>query len=90
MVRPTRLDCRLHAVAAWRPKIGVFLCRLLSRDPDADPTAQAGDLTRYISESVILGFMLGAGVLVALSQCRRCWAWPAEGEGHQHFLTASG
>src|SRR5207302_2845469 len=26
-----------------------------------------GDLTRYVSESVILGFMLGAGVLVALS-----------------------
>jgi SulP family sulfate permease len=27
-----------------------------------------GDLTRYVSESVILGFMAGAGVLVALSQ----------------------
>src|SRR5208283_5049180 len=27
-----------------------------------------GDLTRYISESVLLGFMAGAGLLVALSQ----------------------
>ena len=27
-----------------------------------------GDLTRYISESVILGFMAGAGVLVAIGQ----------------------
>ena len=27
-----------------------------------------GDLTRYISESVILGFMAGAGLLVALTQ----------------------
>ena len=27
-----------------------------------------GDLTRYISESVVLGFMAGAGVLIALSQ----------------------
>src|SRR5436309_1822857 len=27
-----------------------------------------GDLTRYVSESVILGFMAGAGVLVALTQ----------------------
>jgi sulfate permease, SulP family len=27
-----------------------------------------GDLTRYVSESVILGFMAGAGLLVALSQ----------------------
>src|SRR3984957_3414786 len=27
-----------------------------------------GDLTRYISESVVLGFMAGAGLLVALGQ----------------------
>src|SRR5580658_4686230 len=27
-----------------------------------------GDLTRYVSESVILGFMAGAGVLIALGQ----------------------
>ena len=45
-----------------------------------------GDLTRYISESVILGFMLGAGVLVALSQLPPLLGLPAEGEGHRHFL----
>src|SRR5437870_1484415 len=27
-----------------------------------------GDLTRYISEAVVIGFMAGAGLLVALSQ----------------------
>src|ERR1700722_15277634 len=27
-----------------------------------------GDLTRYISESVVLGFMAGAGLLIAISQ----------------------
>ena len=27
-----------------------------------------GDLTRYISESVVLGFMAGAGLLVAIGQ----------------------
>jgi sulfate permease, SulP family len=30
--------------------------------------ARLGDLTRYVSESVILGFMAGAGVLIALGQ----------------------
>ena len=32
-------------------------------------TAAFGDLTRFVSESVILGFMLGAGLLVALLAC---------------------
>ena len=45
-----------------------------------------GDLTRYISESVILGFMLGAGLLVALSQVPPLLGLPAQGDGHQHFL----
>jgi SulP family sulfate permease len=31
-------------------------------------TLKLGDLTRYVSESVILGFMAGAGVLIALGQ----------------------
>jgi sulfate permease, SulP family len=45
-----------------------------------------GDLTRYVSESVILGFMLGAGTLVALSQVAPLLGLPAQGDGHQHFL----
>src|SRR4051812_35354262 len=45
-----------------------------------------GDLTRYISESVILGFMLGAGMLVALSQLPPLFGLPSRGDGHQHFL----
>jgi len=31
-------------------------------------TLKLGDLTRYVSESVILGFMAGAGLLIALGQ----------------------
>ena len=45
-----------------------------------------GDLTRYVSESVILGFMLGAGLLVALSQLPPLLGLKAQGDGHQHFL----
>jgi SulP family sulfate permease len=45
-----------------------------------------GDLTRYVSESVILGFMAGAGLLVALSQVPNLLGLAARGDGHQHLL----
>src|SRR5262245_21778573 len=45
-----------------------------------------GDLTRYVSESVILGFMAGAGVLVALSQVHGLLGLQAKGTGEDHFL----
>jgi SulP family sulfate permease len=42
-----------------------------------------GDLTRYISESVVLGFMAGAGLLVALSQVGNLLGLADRGNGHQ-------
>ena len=45
-----------------------------------------GDLTRYISESVILGFMTGAGFLVALTQVGNLLGLEDRGTGHQHIL----
>jgi SulP family sulfate permease len=45
-----------------------------------------GDLTRYISESVVLGFMVGAGILVALSQIQSLFGLEAKGSGDDHFL----
>ncbi len=45
-----------------------------------------GDLTRYVSESVVLGFMVGASVLVALSQVHSLLGLQAKGSGHDHFL----
>ena len=45
-----------------------------------------GDLTRYISESVVLGFMAGAGVLIALSQVANLFGLASKGDGHQHLL----
>lgn len=41
-----------------------------------------GDLTRYVSESVVLGFMLGASVLVALSQIPNLLGVKEVGHGH--------
>jgi sulfate permease, SulP family len=45
-----------------------------------------GDLTRYISESVILGFLAGAGVLVALGQIHNLLGLRAVGHGDQLFI----
>jgi SulP family sulfate permease len=45
-----------------------------------------GDLTRYISESVILGFMAGAAVLLAVGQIGNALGVREKGTGHQHVL----
>ena len=45
-----------------------------------------GDLTRYISESVVLGFMAGAGCLMALSQVHNLLGLEEQGTGHHRLL----
>jgi SulP family sulfate permease len=45
-----------------------------------------GDLTRFVSESVVLGFMLGAAFLVALSQVPSLLGLGQAGNGQQHLL----
>jgi SulP family sulfate permease len=45
-----------------------------------------GDLTRYISESVVIGFMAGAGMLIALRQVGKLLGLKDQGTGHQHVL----
>lgn len=45
-----------------------------------------GDLTRYISESVVLGFMAGAGFLVGVSQLGNLLGIRDQGTGHMHVL----
>jgi SulP family sulfate permease len=45
-----------------------------------------GDLTRYISHSVIVGFTAGASVLLVLDQMKNLLGLPARGDPHDHFL----
>jgi SulP family sulfate permease len=45
-----------------------------------------GDLTRYISHSVIVGFTLGAGSLLVLDQVKNLFGLKAQGGVHDHFL----
>ncbi len=45
-----------------------------------------GDLTRYISHSVIVGFTAGASVLLVLDQLKNLLGLQAMGGAHDHFL----
>lgn len=45
-----------------------------------------GDLTRYISHSVIVGFTAGAGALLVLDQLKNLLGLRAVGGVHDHFL----
>jgi SulP family sulfate permease len=45
-----------------------------------------GDLTRYVSESVVLGFMAGAGALVALTQLDSLLGLRRVGSADDHLL----
>src|SRR6202000_497892 len=45
-----------------------------------------GDLTRYVSHAVIVGFTLGAAVLLVLDQMKNLLGIPAAGTGDDFFL----
>ena len=45
-----------------------------------------GDLERYISHSVIVGFTLGASTLLVLDQVKNLLGFAAVGDAHAHFL----
>ena len=45
-----------------------------------------GDLTRYVSHAVIVGFTLGAAVLLVLDQLKNLLGLPGRRTGEDHFL----
>jgi SulP family sulfate permease len=45
-----------------------------------------GDLTRYISHSVVVGFTVGASMLLVIDQTRNLFGWSGGGDPHEHFL----
>ncbi len=45
-----------------------------------------GDLSRFVSHAVIVGFTLGAAVLLALDQAKNLLGLPPRGDPHDHFL----
>ncbi|MCB9686676.1 MAG: SulP family inorganic anion transporter [Alphaproteobacteria bacterium] len=54
-------------------QVGIFALRL-------------GDLTRYVSHSVIVGFTAGAGALLVLNQVKNLLGLHGMGDAHDHFV----
>jgi SulP family sulfate permease len=65
--------CVLMALMIGLIQTGIALLRL-------------GDLTRYISHAVIVGFTAGAAVLLLLDQIKNLLGLAARGGPHDHFL----
>src|SRR5712675_344554 len=49
-----------------------------------------GDLTRYVSHAVIIGFTLGASVLLVMDQLKNLLGLTTAGTGEDHFLVRFG
>src|SRR5262249_29626841 len=45
-----------------------------------------GDLSRFVSHGVIVGFTVGASLLLVLDQLKNLLGLPAAGSGHDHFI----
>lgn len=80
----------LSAVAMFAPadRIGaaILLAFLMGTFQVSISLLRLGDLTRYVSHSVIVGFTAGASVLLVLDQAKNLLGLPAAGGPHDHFL----
>lgn len=64
----------------------VFMALFVGAIQLAISLARLGDLTRYISHSVIVGFTAGASLLLVLDQLKNLLGQRAVGDVHDHFL----
>jgi SulP family sulfate permease len=89
---PTNAICiaMVTAIAAFPPgerlKAAILMAFLVGVMQTAITLFRLGDLTRFISHSVIVGFTLGAAILLALDQLKNLLGLPAHPSYDAHFL----
>ncbi len=71
---------------AERVEVAILLAFLIGTIQLGITLLKLGDLTRYVSHSVIVGFTLGAAVLLFIAQFRVALGLPEGGTSHQSFL----
>jgi SulP family sulfate permease len=80
----------LSALAATPPEhrvsAAVVMALLVGLVQTGITLLRLGDLTRFISHAVIVGFTLGAALLLALDQLKHLLGLPARGAPADHFL----
>ncbi|HUR28839.1 MAG TPA: SulP family inorganic anion transporter [Planctomycetota bacterium] len=64
----------------------IFMAFFIGAIQFAITLARLGDLTRYISHSVIVGFTAGASLLLVLDQLKNLLGQKSVGDVHAHFL----
>jgi SulP family sulfate permease len=77
---PIPADQRLAAAIAMALLVGLVQTGIT--------LMRLGDLTRYISHAVIVGFTLGAAVLIVLDQMKNLLGLQTPAEHREHFLEA--
>jgi len=77
----------LAALPAEQKLAGAFaLALLVGAFQTLITLLRLGDLTRYISQSVVVGFTLGASLLLVIDQMRNLFGWAPVGSARSHFL----
>ena len=71
-------DARLAAIISLTLMIGLIQLGIT--------LLRLGDLTRFVSHSVIVGFTLGAGSLLVIDQMKNLFGMKAMGDAHDHLL----
>jgi SulP family sulfate permease len=69
-----------------RVEVAILLAFMIGAIQMAIAVARLGDLTRYVSHSVVVGFTAGASVLLILDQLKNLLGQRAVGDVHDHFL----
>jgi SulP family sulfate permease len=69
-----------------RLSAAIVMALLVGLAQTAITLLRLGDLTRYISHAVIVGFTAGAGVLLVLDQLKNLLGLKSQGDPHDHFL----
>jgi SulP family sulfate permease len=72
--------------AGERVQAAILLAMLVGVVQTGITLLRLGDLTRYISQAVVVGFTLGASVLLIMDQLKNLFGLPALGHGEDHFL----
>ena len=69
-----------------RLQLAILMAFMIGAIQLAISLARLGDLTRYVSHSVIVGFTAGASLLLVLDQLKNLLGQRAVGDVHDHFL----
>jgi sulfate permease, SulP family len=69
-----------------RVQAAILLAMLVGVVQTGITLLRLGDLTRYISQAVVVGFTLGASVLLFMDQLKNLLGLEAQGNAEDHFL----